>query len=335
MKYSKRKVKVVFIKFIESIHSFYLAGTLSLLLFSISCSSPKLINTSLKVSTYCEPSIQYTYSSYYLPIKNIDSIIQSDSSLTNRFAEHDIILINAVGILPLLQELIRYQDDLERDTRLEQIIIFQQIQNRLMQASTEISSIVAELDCEGERAEQLANYLDIRDENRIKKLTILSIVVGSGVTVAGALISNNKTDDIISVAGGLLSAGLGGAAAFSSKLSIPYQHNRNQLTAIWEDNNQSSIYSPFIWYVLNEPLFSNTKQISIRQNLSQRWKDYVLNKTSIEEQNLYFGSGGNYKSTNLHARANMLNQLQASIRSINQNLQNLIANLPQPRIEKN
>jgi hypothetical protein len=80
--------------------------------------------------------------------------------------------------------------------------------------------------------------------------------------------------------------------------------------------------------VLNEKLFSNSGQKSIRHNIRQRWQEYVLQDATDEQQQLYFGPGGSYQSDDLHARSNMLNQLQASILSINQDLQSLLYNLP-------
>jgi hypothetical protein len=70
---------------------------------------------------------------------------------------------------------------------LEQAVLYRKIHNRLLVASTEISSLVAELDCEGERADQLATYLDGRDQRRIRNLTLLSIVTGAATTVVTAI----------------------------------------------------------------------------------------------------------------------------------------------------
>jgi hypothetical protein len=273
--------------------------------------------------------VQYTYPSQYLPQANIQILLQQDTSLTNRFSRHDLLMANANGILPLLQQLIHLGKQVGTDTRLEQAILYRKIHNRLLQASTEILSLVAELDCEGERAEQLANYLDQRDERRIRNLTMLSIVAGAATTVVAALVTSNTAENAISIGGGLLSAGVGGAAAFSSNQSVSFLHKRNLLSDIWAESQESSIYSPFIWYMLNEELFSNSGQTSIRRNIRQRWQEYVLKEASLEQQQLYFGWGGNYESDDLHARSNMLNQLQASVRSINQDLQSLLANLPE------
>jgi len=292
------------------------------------CTASKHANLSSAAGNYCKPTVQYTYHSQYLPQADLQVALQGDTGLTGRFSEHDLLIANAIGVLPLLRDVIRLKQQAGSDTRLERAVLYRKIHNRLLVASTEISSLVAELDCEGERADQLATYLDGRDQRRIRNLTLLSIVAGAAATVATAFLTDENAEKIVGIGGGLVSAGLGGVAAFSSNKSVPFVHKRNLLTDIWSQAEQSSMYSPFIWYVLNEKLFSNSAETFIRHNIRQRWQEYVLQDATDEQQQLYFGPGGNYHSDDLHARANMLNQLQASILSINQDLQSLLSNLP-------
>lgn len=274
--------------------------------------------------TYCSPTIQYSYDSTQLPRPGILPISQADTSLTNRYSQHDLFLANAVGILPLLRDLTRLEKSKKPDDRLESIQKRQQILNRLMLASTQIAGLAAELDCEGERADQIATYLDQRDTKRIRRLTILSVVLGAATTVATALIHADEANKVVGVGGGVLSAGFGGLAAFSSNRSVDFRHERNLLTDIWNQPRQSSIYPPIVWYVLNEKLFSNLGDHAISYNIRQRWQNYVLNDVPATQQELYFGKGGKYQADDLHNRANMLNQLQSSVRSIDQDLQSLV-----------
>ena len=300
----------------------------SIVLFSslvtlASCSSSR--NQPLKsADTYCDPAIQYTYDSTYLPKPTTLVLHQLDTSLTGQYSQHDLLLANAVGILPLLQDLITLSKTNSPEARLESLRKRQQILNRLMLASTQISGLAAELDCEGERADQIATYLDQRDTRRIRRLTILSVVIGAATTVATTLILTDNTTKVVGVGGGVVSAGLGGLAAFSSNRSVSFKHPRNLLTDIWNQPAQSVVYPPMVWYVLNEKLFSNGGQHSISYNIRQRWQNYVVSGASPEQISLYFGEGGNYQADDLHNRANMLNQLQSSVRSINQDLQSLV-----------
>ncbi|NEU69728.1 hypothetical protein GK091_22805 [Spirosoma agri] len=263
-----------------------------------------------------------------MPRPDVDAFLRADTSLTKRYSRHDLLMANASGVLPLLKELIQLEKTpLTTANRLERVIKRQQIQQRLALASTELSSFAAELDCEGERADQLATYLDQKDTRRVRRLTIFSVVIGAVTTVATALIQADNTGKIVGISGGLVSAAAGGLAAFSSNKSVIFTHKRNLLADLWYQPAQSSVYPPLIWYVLTEKTFSNSGQTSISANIRQRWRGYVLEGTSSDEQTLYFGSGGNYQADDLHTRANMLNQLQSSVRSINQDLQGLLLSL--------
>lgn len=275
---------------------------------------------------YCEPTVGYDYGPAYLPHPDMQAILQKDTAFAKRYSEHDLLIANGMGILPLLEALNRLERHATPTDQLEIVSKRQQILNRLMLASIQISSVAAELDCEGERADRLATYLDQRDTRRIRRLTLLSVVVGAVTTVATALVQATGTNKAVGIGGGVVSAAFGSLAAFSSDRTIELIHQRNLLTDIWTQNKQSSVYPPFVWYVLNEKLFSNDGQHAVSYNIRHRWQDYVLNGTADEEK-LYFGKGGNYQADDLHARANMLNQLQSSVRSINQDLQSLVLSL--------
>ena len=289
-----------------------------------SCSSLKQSQKEVTAqSNYCHPTVDYKYDSTYLPEANIDAILKTDTALTRRYSHHDLVMANAIGVVPLLRELIALETNTKADTRLERVIKHQQILNRLLVASTQISSVAAELDCEGERADRLGTYLDQHDSQRVRRLTLLSIIVGAATTVATTLIQSDNAGKVVGIGGGVVSAGLGGLAAFSSNRTIHLNHPRNLLSDVWQQNQHSSVYPPFVWYVLNNKEFSNSNQYSVSHNIRQRWQNFVLNDSSPEEQALYFGEGGNYKADDFHARANMLNQLQSSVRSINQDLHSL------------
>ena len=292
------------------------------------CSSAKPhLSRPATVNTYCDPPLPYQYEATEQPLSNLDSALALAPALARQFSRHDLLVANAVAIIPQLQQLVQpnqlsVQDD-------EQIR--QQILTRLLSTQTQIASLAAELDCEGERADQLATYLDEQDDRRVRRLTIGSVVVGAVTTVITAFISGDNADKITGISGGLVSAALGGAAAFSSNQRVPFQHQRNLLTDVWEQKKTSTTYSPAVWYVLNEKSFSNSQQYSIAHNIRQRWLDYVLSGTPDAERALYFGAGGPYRADDLHTRANMLNQLQSSVRLINQELQSLLLNLSKKR----
>lgn len=298
---------------------------LSVLILSLaSCSTWQKKPLARLANNYCSPSIGYRYDSAYLPKPTTLVLQQIDTLLLHRYSQHDLLLANAAGILPTLLKLVLLEKSTQPDARLAIIAKRQQVFNRLLLTVTQLSGFAAELDCEGEQADQIAAYLDERDTHRIRRLTILSIVVGAVTTVTTALIQASTPSKVVGISGGVVSAGFGGLAAFSSNRSVQFTHRRNLLADIWHQPGQSSVYPPMVWYVLNEKRFSNEGLYSISHNIRERWQNYVVRDASPEQTRLYFGEGGNYQADDLHNRANMLNQLQSSIRSINQDLQSLV-----------
>lgn len=294
-------------------------GALALL---TACQTNRLPQRQL-ASNYCAPTQPYRYDPAYAPRPDVETVLAANSGLTGRFSRHTLLMMNALGLLPQLRELVGLEGDSSQAALLRRLQVGQQLQSRLLLATTEIASLAAELDCEGERAEQLAYYLDQRDIRRVRNLTILSIVAGAVTTVATALIKPQTPNTVIGIGGGVLSAGLGGLAAFSSDRRVPLVHRRNLLTDIWNQSGTSTIYPSFIWYVLNEKAFSNSTSFTIAHNIRERWSGYILAGAETEGESLYFGSGGQYTADELHTRANMLNQLQSSVRSLSQDLQSL------------
>lgn len=300
-----------------------------LLLLVVACATVRQGPLLQADSDYCAPARLYQYDTDSIAEPAKQAELLADTNLTRRFSQHDLLLAHAVGILPQLQKLINCAPNTTAQQRLSAIELRQKITSRLLLVSTEVSSLAAELDCEGERADQLATYLDQKDTGRIRRLTVASVVVGAVTTVITAFGGAGNSSKITGIGGGLVSGGLAGLAAFSSNRTVRFTHKRNLLTDIWQQSRQSTLYSPFVWYVLNEKLFSNSGQHSISYNTRQRWQGFVLTGLSAEKEQLFFGAGGDYQADDLHTRSNMLNQVQASVRSISQDLQSLILNLPE------
>lgn len=312
----------------------HIPGNLRLLITAViiaimmtSCSSLRVVHHApLTVqSTYCAPATSYTYDKTYLPLTNIDSVLQRNPQIKNILNDHDIRMANAMGILPFIQQLLSLQEDSSIQSTLEAEHTVTIIQNRLLLASAEIEGIAAELDCEGERADQLANYLDGINRKRNTILTGASVILGAAVTVAAVAVSNDDTQDAVSLSGGLAAAALGALLLDTSGKEIQLDFSRNILGDIWFQPQHSEIYSPFTWYVLNEKSFSNSHTVSLVQSIKKRWIAFELNnKVPDKTVALYFKQGGLYNADRLHTRASMLNQLQSSIRSIHQDMQSLI-----------
>lgn len=291
------------------------------------CQSIKPMLRSEETADYCASTVPYEEVSAFLPTADLEMVLQADTVLTHRFTSHDLRVANAAGVVPLLRTLTGGPSPRTEADRLERSARLQQLHSRLTIAAGQIAGVAAELDCEGERADRLATYLDQLDSRRVRRLTILSVIAGGVTSVVTAFVESPTGSKVAGIGGGLLSAGLGGAAAFSSNQTTYLNHSHNLLTDIWQQPQASTLYPPFVWYMLNQKAFSNDGQHSISFNNRERWKTYVLTDSPAKEQALYFGNGGAYTAEQLHRRANMVNQLQASVRSLSQDLSSLELNV--------
>lgn len=311
--------------------------SICIILAVISCRNANVV-THLKPnvsSQYCAPTGLYSYNPDFLPLTNTDSVLANSKALSAKMSTHDILMANATGTLSLANQLLAAKSDSSVKGRLKLLEISGRIQNHLLLLTTEISGISAELDCEGERADLFANYLDNINDKKTARLTGASIVIGALATVAAVAVSNNSAQNVISITGGLVSAGLGILTIKPAGKKINYVHDRNVLEDIWFEPEKSSVYSPFIWYILKEKHFSNSQKEPLVQTIKARWKKFELDKDMDDKTvQLLFKKGGVYDADKLHTRATMLNQLQSTIRSINQDMQGLISALNLIHYEK-
>jgi hypothetical protein len=285
-----------------------------------------------KTFNYCYPNESYAVDSVHRPYASIPSVFLTDSLFIKKYGISNINLANATGTLDLIYEFVQLKKDISLYPSSEKEIAIihkkQEITSRLMLCRTEIAGIAAELDCEGERAEQLSTYMAGKENLRVNKLTVASITLGALAAVAAIFIKPQKTSDAVAITGGIGSAALGVFSLSSSRKS-EYMHPRNLLTDIWNEPETSSYYPPTIWYIITHKEFSNNKHYSICHNTRERWKEYnQLNeqnsKKAKSEIDLLFGKGGIYTSDLLKSRANMLNQLQAAIKLLDQDIQQLL-----------
>jgi hypothetical protein len=247
---------------------------------------------------YCVPPQTYRYDPAFAPLPDIRPLL--DSALTARFPRRSLLVANAAGALPLLKMLVQ----LEQAARLEPTMVHtlavlaqrQKVQVQLQLLNVAVASVAAELDCEGERADQLANYLSAQESRRVQRLTVLSIGVGA-VSGIGTTVSNDQTTQyIFGIGGGLLTAGLG-LLTLSSHRTNTFNHPRNLLADVWHEALASAEYPPGVWYVLSEKAFSNRGENSVAHNTRLRWQRYsqlaALNtKEGQRQEALFFGAGG-------------------------------------------
>jgi hypothetical protein len=205
---------------------------------------------------------------------------------------------------------------------------------RLDFTRTTIEATVAELDCEGERAEQLAAYLERRQNTTTTRLTIASIVTAAVTGIATGFLQQDHelpAEETIAAVGGTATAMLALAPLWVGP-TVSFHHSRNFLTDIWEGPREASVFPEIVWAYLSRPEFSNEKIEAIRKRVIARWEEYQSADGQVLERPrrggpppLLFGAGGRYDAKTLRQRANMLDQIKAEVALMNQDLAALSA----------
>ena len=280
---------------------------------------------------YCGPPLPSRYNSAFTPRVDVEAALSP--ALLARYPRRNLFTANAVGILPVLQTLLALHATARQQpgpaAALAVLAQRQRILGQVALVSSTVSSLAAELDCESERADQVAGYLANLDERRTQRLNVLGISAGAIGGIGTTVLGNRGAQYAFGIGGGLLGAGLGLLTLRQAGHTVEFQHPRNLLADVWAEKPASDAWPPSVWYLLTNPAFSNQGQTSIAHNTRQRWQHYgQLARPDSEEGReltaLLFGAGSTYSAGQLAVRANLLNELQSAVRLLNQELQGLL-----------
>ena len=291
-----------------------------------SCKSYKLITYE---SDYCEPPIYANI--VEKPIEfNSDSILVPDHKWKTQFTKQNVLLAHALNLDKELEQLTELRDEhsIIKDSVLY-LATQQKIEQKVLDALVEIDALVGELDCEGERCDQLKELLGDMNSKRNNKLTVASIVIGALSAVADACISNDGWNKGVAIGAGVIGAGLGWATLSPKGKRLILKHKRNHLRAIWEEKN-SNDFPPIIWYMLNETKFTNTQQSTMLRNIRNRWLTFTF-EYDIKEANKssLFKDEGVYTESMLETRSQLVGQLKATTQTLHQNFSSLLKEIKQ------
>lgn len=293
--------------------------------FMSSCSVNKKSAMLLTLKdSYCIPPTYFLKAEQTLPHQVIDSLASNDE-LNNDFSKQNVLMLYALGLTEEMKELRQLKGDTNVNASIRKLMLNDKINRVLLLALSDINATAAELDCEAERVDQVAGYIDNINDTRNNKLVVGSIALGAVAAIAGTLITNNNVNNAVGIAGGVIGGGLGFFTLNPKGKKVEFNHPHNLLRNVWRQNDNDESFSPFIWYMLSEKKFSNDGNSSLLHNLKNRWIDYQFDGDENQgNQSVTFSDGGTYYADDLHSRAAMINQLQAVIRSINQSINNLI-----------
>ena len=280
-------------------------------------------------SDYCEPPI-YAHT-IEKPIEfDSDSILVPDHKWKTQFTTQNVLLAHALNLDKELEQLTELRDE---HSNIKDSVLYlaaqQKIEQKVLDALVEIDALVGELDCEGERCDQLKELLGDMNSKRNNKLTVASIVIGALSAVADACISNDGWNKGVAIGAGVIGAGLGWATLSPKGKRLILKHKRNHLRAVWEEKN-SNEFPPIIWYMLNETKFTNTQQSTMLRNIRNRWLTFTF-EDDIKEANKssLFKDEGVYTESMLETRSQLVGQLKATTQTLHQNFSSLLKEIKQ------
>jgi hypothetical protein len=216
--------------------------------------------------------------------------------------------------------------------KLALLFVRQQIDERLNLAVLDISSVLAEVECEKDRAIQLRTHLMHVTNKHVKVLNIGSIVVGAVATVVSSVISLYKPNDnlliqSVSIAGATVGGYLALKQIFISRKAY-FNHPRNHLRDIWQNSSRPTTFPPNVWHFLTKQYIVDGKSMTGRQMLIKQFIDIgAMAKTNKRDNtnraSLFFGNGGYYTVNTLTDRINMLELLETEINLMKYDLKRL------------
>lgn len=270
-----------------------------------------------------------------LPVSDSEKVQAQDTLVENEAADKlysptAIHIADVMELLPLLNRMARLEVEHAALVDIERVR--RKVVTRLQLATLEVSGLVAEIECEVQRADQVQDRLKDIQTTRITSQTILAVIFGGLANIlSGGIGMATRAGDagnIVSVTGGALEVLFGTSANFT-KVRQEFSHPHNHLAAVWFGSLQSKFFSERAWRFLTDPGIRDLQGKSLRDVMLQTWQEEGRlgepgSLREKEREELLFGSGGVYDSEQLHVREAMLQQLESSIQLMHQELATLL-----------
>ena len=248
------------------------------------------------------------------------------------FSRTAVDTASVIGVLPELTLIATAADGSLPFERL--VTARQDLVERVTLTMLEVASVTGEIDCENERTGQLRNQLQKAEEQRLRSFTVAGLVLGAATAIVSGGIALYSPEaaaaNIVNVLGGAAQAGTGYATLSYAPTGL-LRHERNLLADIWNEEGRSAAYPASIWRFLNHSRGGHA-DLPLNRLLIAQWKaDGRLGARDSDEERrrtgLIFGKGGNYTIEDLQARDAILDQLEATVKLLYQDLALLLREL--------
>lgn len=270
-----------------------------------------------------------------MPVSQVDTSTapreRADSSdAVKLYSPIAVHAADVMDVLPLLNTMARLENERAPAVRLERAR--RQLTIRLQLATLEVSGLVAEIECEVQRADEVQDRLKQVQTTRTTTKTILGVVFGGLANILsggiGMATAAGDAANIASAAGGTLEV-LFGASANFTKVRQEFSHPHNHLAALWDGKPENDFFPHSVWRFLTQPDIRDLHGHSLRDVMIQTWNEEGRlgepgSQQEKERKALLFGAGGLYDPEDLHVREAMLQQLESSIQLMHQDLETLL-----------
>ena len=286
----------------------------------------KMINN----NSYCQNSSSVFYfDSLWLDMVKQDTLLTA--AATERFSPRARNIAKDMGIASLLNQ----YSEIEKTKGLDKDILAGKIAVFTHHADLEVTSCVAELNCELKRSEELRDFLRGRIQKRINRLTIASILIGTATSVIVNTVAldntraakYSQTFKYAFIGSSVLGSALSIRSFFLTDKAL-FMHKRNALTDIWENPKQPRILPPIVWRFVNKKFQKQGVWTSGREILVDQWKDMGMlanspdPKVATRNKSL-LGKEGYYDMGLIETRITMLKMLTEEINLVLYDLKRL------------
>jgi hypothetical protein len=244
-----------------------------------------------------------------------------------------------LGLAPHLQALALTVDSSAFAHREGDARVLADVQAYVQAASMVTAAVAAELDCEEEFADQIATRLAASDSRRSARLTAGAILAAAAGAVASAVLlardNNGRAFEIVGMAVAAIETTFG-VMLFRSEGAVHVAHRDNLLVHLLEVPNSSRYFPEPTWQFLRSAHDSAAGALSRRELLLREWEreglvHHSAGKTRPHPKQPYFSEGGSYTAQQLRQRADMLDQTEAVVNLLLQELSVLSVELTRLR----
>jgi hypothetical protein len=189
-------------------------------------------------------------------------------------------MAEALNITPLVTELQTLKRQINNDTTNVQLLSKRvQVLERLFMAQMEMQRVMAEIDSEVTKADEMRSFLETRRDRAITLNSVANIFAGGGLGAFGnalQFMSNEVPGEICELVSGTAAAGLS-AYAIKQQSGSRQTLNRapNMLAQLFGcEGSPHTTYPAMVWKYLNSVPPNATAKLTRKELLFRKWERY-------------------------------------------------------------